>query len=282
MRLVSFGEQGRERAGVVLGDGIADLAAVHPEWPRTWRVLMDCELSWDTIEAVAAQAPRVPLGSVRLGPPVPDPSKIVAIGLNYRDHALEQKKEPPSAPLLFSKAPSCLIGPNDPIVLPDGAIESRVDAEAELCLVIGSRARNVPEAQAMLYVLGFTVMNDVSGRQAQYGDKQFFRGKSFDTFGPCGPWILTQSELADPLGLSLECDWGGRPMQRGNTADLIFPPAYLVSYISRMMTLEPGDLITTGTPAGVGVFREPPVFLQKGETCTVRLEKIGELHNPVV
>ena len=280
MRLVSFGEPGSERPGVIRGTGIADLAAARPSWPSSWRGIV-AAVSWGEVEAVAARAPVVPLDSVRLGPPIPDPSKVVALGLNYRDHALEQKKEPPIAPLLFCKAPSCLIGPNDPIVLPHPSIETRVDAEAELCIVIGRRAREVPEREAMDYILGWTVMNDVSGRQAQYGDKQFFRGKSFDTFGPCGPWIVTRDELPDPSGLSLEADWGDRPMQRGNTRDLIFSVPFTLSYVSRMMTLLPGDLITTGTPAGVGVFREPPIFLQRGETVTVRLESIGELRNPV-
>jgi 2,4-didehydro-3-deoxy-L-rhamnonate hydrolase len=280
MRLVSFGEPGRERPGVVVGNGIADLAAVRPAWPASWRGIMTL-LPWADVVAAVAGAPVVPLEAVRLGPPIPDPSKVVALGLNYRDHALEQKKEPPTAPLLFCKAPSCLVGPHDPIVLPEPAIETHVDAEAELCIVIGRRGRDIPESGAMEHILGWTVMNDVSGRQAQQGDRQFFRGKSFDTFGPCGPWIVTRDEVPDPSGLSLEADWGERPMQRGNTRDLIFSVPFTVSYISRMMTLLPGDLITTGTPAGVGVYREPPVFLQKGDTVTVRLEKIGELRNPV-
>jgi 2-keto-4-pentenoate hydratase/2-oxohepta-3-ene-1,7-dioic acid hydratase in catechol pathway len=281
MRLVSFGEAGRERPGVVVGAGIADLAAARPDWPSGWRGIV-AAVPWSEVEAAAVLAPVIPLGSVRLGPPIPDPSKVVALGLNYRDHALEQKKEPPTAPLLFCKAPSCLVGPYDPIVLPHPSIETRVDAEAELCVVIGRRAREVPEGEAMDHILGWTVMNDVSGRQAQYGDKQFFRGKSFDTFGPCGPWIVTRDELPDPSGLSLEADWGERAMQRGNTRDLIFSVPFTVSYVSRMMTLLPGDLITTGTPAGVGVFREPPMFLQEGETVTVRLERVGELRNPVL
>lgn len=280
MRLVSFGEPGRERPGVVVGTGIADLAAARPAWPSSWRGIVS-GVPWSEIVAVAARAPVIPLDSVRLGPPIPDPSKVVALGLNYRDHALEQKKEPPPAPLLFCKAPSCLVGPHDPIVLPDPAIEARVDAEAELCIVLGRHARNVPESEAMDCILGWTVMNDVSGRQAQFGDKQFFRGKSFDSFGPCGPWIVTRDELPDPSGLALEADWGERAMQRGNTRDLIFSVPFTVSYVSRMMTLLPGDLITTGTPAGVGVFHDPPVFLQQGETVTIRLEKIGELRNPV-
>jgi 2-keto-4-pentenoate hydratase/2-oxohepta-3-ene-1,7-dioic acid hydratase in catechol pathway len=234
------------------------------------------------VAAAAAKAPGFPIDRVRLGPPVNDPSKIVALGLNYRDHAREQKKEPPAVPLLFAKAPSCLIGPADPIRLPDPAVEDQVDAEAELCLVIGRRGRNIAEERALEHVLGFTIMNDVSGRRAQYGDKQWFRGKSFDTFGPCGPWVVTRDELADPGALNLEADWGDVPMQRGNTRDLIFPAPFVVSYVSRMMTLCPGDLITTGTPAGVGVFRDPPVFLRRGETVTIRLENVGVLRNPVV
>lgn len=280
MRLVSFGDAGRERPGVVVGSEIADLGAARPAWPGTWRGILAI-VPWAEVEASVFQAPLVALETARLGPPIPDPSKVVALGLNYRDHALEQKKEPPSAPLLFCKAPSCLIGPHDPIRLPDPSIEAHVDAEAELCIVIGRRGHDIPETAAMEHILGWTVMNDVSGRQAQHGDKQFFRGKSFDTFGPCGPWIVTRDEVPDPSGLSLEADWGTRPMQRGNTRDLIFSVPYTVSYVSRMMTLLPGDLITTGTPAGVGVYREPPVFLQKGETVTVRLERIGELRNPV-
>jgi 2,4-didehydro-3-deoxy-L-rhamnonate hydrolase len=224
----------------------------------------------------------LPCRGVRLGPPVPDPGKIVALGLNYRDHAQEQKKEPPTAPLLFAKAPSCLIGPADPIRLPDPSIEDQVDAEAELCVVIGQRSSGLAPEKALDAVLGFTIMNDVSGRRTQYGDKQWFRGKSFDTFGPCGPWIVTRDELPDPSGLALEADWGDRPMQRGNTRDLIFSVPELVSYVSRMMTLYPGDLITTGTPAGVGVFREPPAFLRRGDSVVIRLEKVGELRNPVV
>jgi len=281
MRIVSFGESGRERPGVVQDGAVADLLAVRPGWPPRWRGILEAGLFVEVAEA-AREAPAVPLESVRLGPPIPDPSKIVAIGLNYRDHALEQKKQPPSAPLLFAKAPSCLIGPHDPIRLPDETLEDQVDAEAELCAVLGRRARNVTEADALEHVLGFTIMNDVSGRRAQYGDRQWFRGKSFDTFGPCGPWIVTRDELPDPDGLALEADWGDRPVQRGNTRDLIFSVAFLVSYVSRMMTLEPGDLLTTGTPAGVGVYRDPPMFLRRGETVRIRLERIGELGNPVL
>ncbi len=317
MRLVSFGPRGGERPGVAVGDQVVDLSVVRPEWPSGWRGILQAgildsgdesgpfpdlrELDAAVREAFAVSAGRDtsgpgsrggasggpdlllhPLAGVRLGPPVTDPSKVVAIGLNYLDHAREQKKDPPSAPLLFAKAPSCLVGSRDAIELPDPSLEDQVDAEAELCVVLGRRTRRVAPSEAMASVLGWTVMNDVSGRRAQYGDKQWFRGKSFDTFGPCGPWIVTRDELPDPTGLSLDADWGDRPMQRGNTKDLIFSVPQLIAYVSRMMTLEPGDLITTGTPAGVGVFRETPVFLRRGETVTIRLEGVGELANPVV
>ena len=322
MRLVSFGEPGRERPGVVVEGGIVDLRRARPGWPDSWRGLFaesmvlheDGTPVADLLKAVeegARNGALVPadlsrhseggaLGwghpnahpdphphpdpslSPRLGPPVPRPSKIIAIGLNYRDHALEQKKEPPSAPLLFAKAPSCLIGPTDAIRLPPSEVESRVDCEAELCVVIGRRVRDVAVDKAGGAVLGYTIMNDVSGRQAQYGDKQWFRGKSFDTFGPCGPWIVTRDELDDPSSLELTALWGDRLMQKGNTSDLIFGVPLLISYISRMMTLEPGDLITTGTPAGVGVFREPPVFLERGEVITICLQGVGRIANPVI
>ncbi|MCA9755769.1 MAG: fumarylacetoacetate hydrolase family protein [Candidatus Eisenbacteria bacterium] len=287
MRLVSFGDPGAERPGVLIGSDILDLREARPAWPSSWRGILMGNL-WPELESMVAGAeqavglPTVPLGSVRLGAPVPDPSKIVAVGLNYRDHAEEQNKQPPEVPLLFSKAPSCLVGPNDPIVLPDDAVENQVDAEAELCVVIATRGKNVRREDAMSHILGYTAFNDVSGRGAQYGDKQWFRGKSFDTFGPCGPWIVTKDELGDPSGLSLESHWGETRMQSGNTSNLIHDVPALIAYISKQMTLEPGDLIATGTPSGVGVFRDPKVFLQRGMTVRICLEKVGELINLVV
>ncbi|MCA9728044.1 MAG: fumarylacetoacetate hydrolase family protein [Candidatus Eisenbacteria bacterium] len=286
MKLVSFGDPGSERPGVVdRGAQIVDLLAIRSGWPQTWRRILEADL-WGEIPAAVAEARErgavVPLGSVRLGPPIVDPSKIIAVGLNYRAHAVEQGKEPPARPLLFAKAPSCLVGPNDPIHLPDPALEDRVDAEAELCVVIGRRVRGLSESEAESCILGYTVMNDVSGRGAQYSDKQWFRGKSFDTFAPCGPWIVTRDELPDPTGLSLRATWNDRVMQDGRTDDLIFSIPYLIAYASATMTLEPGDLISTGTPSGVGVFREPQVFLQRGDTVRIDLENIGSLINPVV
>ena len=284
MKVVSFGEVGNERPGVVCGEGVADLLRAQPDWPGSWRELLEAGLAVEAEEVAASlsvQGQLTPLESVRLGPPIPNPSKIVAIGLNYRDHAEEQKKTPPEAPLLFAKAPSCLIGPHDPILLPDETVEARVDAEAELCVVVGKTLKNANPEEIREAIFGYTIMNDVSGRKAQYADRQWFRGKSFDSFGPCGPWIVTRDELPDPGNLSLEADWNGTAMQRGNTCNLIFDVPALLGYISEQMTLLPGDLISTGTPAGVGVFRDPPVFLQRGDTVEIRLEGVGSLLNPV-
>jgi 2-keto-4-pentenoate hydratase/2-oxohepta-3-ene-1,7-dioic acid hydratase in catechol pathway len=286
VKLVSFGDPGRERIGVLdRKTHIVDLAAVRPSWPTNWRGILEAgffEGTASAVEEARARGAIVPLGSTRLGAPIVQPSKIIAIGLNYRKHALEQGKEPPKVPLLFAKAPSCLVGPNDPIVLPDPTLEDRVDAEAELCVVIGRRARNVSRQEADSYILGYTIMNDVSGRRAQYSDKQWFRGKSFDTFAPCGPWIVTRDELPNPSGLALRAIWNDVTMQEGATDDLIFDVPYLIEYASATMTLEPGDLISTGTPSGVGVFRDPPVFLKSGDTVRIDLEGIGSLINPVI
>lgn len=283
---MSFGEPGRERIGVVdRGTQIADLAVVRPGWPTTWRGVLAAGLFEETPSAVREARERgafLPLGSVRLGPPIVDPSKIIAIGLNYRQHALEQKKEPPEAPLLFAKAPSSLIGPNDAIRLPDLSLEDQVDAEAELCVVIGRRAQRVSRGDVDSCILGYTIMNDVSGRRAQYSDKQWFRGKSFDTFAPCGPWVITRDELPNPSGLALRAIWNDVTMQEARTDDLIFDIPFLIAYASATMTLEPGDLISTGTPSGVGVFREPQVFLKSGDTVRIDLEGIGSLINPVM
>lgn len=293
MRLISIGDPGQETAAVYTEDGIAVLAEVRPTWPTSWRGVLSrfgaegAEAFRDSLRVCVSEAKergdaawRKP-DSVRLGPPIPDPSKIVAVGLNYRDHAEEQNKQPPEQPLLFAKAPTCLIGPRDTIELPPTEVEDRVDAEAELCVVVGRTLKAATESEAADAVAGYTIMNDVSGRAAQYGDRQWFRGKSFDTFGPCGPWVVTVDELSDPHGLALEADWNDRAMQRGTTSNLIFRVPGLLSYISRSMTLLPGDLVATGTPSGVGVFRDPPVFLRDGDVVTIRLEKVGELRNPV-
>jgi len=229
--------------------------------------------------AEIARSHFIPLRTARLYPPIQHPSKIICLGLNYRGHALEQKKEPPAHPMLFAKAPSALAGPHDDIVIRPG-IEN-VDSEAELAVVIGREGTMIPEAEALDYVAGYMALNDVSARKIQQEDRQWFRGKSFDTFAPCGPWIVTPNELGDPQSLAIRQKLGDVVMQESSTAEMIFPVAAIISFASAAMTLVPGDIIATGTPEGVGVYRKPPLFMQSGDFVTIEIERIGHLRNRV-
>jgi 2-keto-4-pentenoate hydratase/2-oxohepta-3-ene-1,7-dioic acid hydratase in catechol pathway len=211
--------------------------------------------------------------------PIDRPSKIVCVGLNYSDHAEEQGVDLPTAPLLFAKWPNTLIGPGEPIVLPAEAEE--VDYEAELGVIMGRKARSVPEADALDTVRGYLCLNDVSARDLQFADGQWTRGKSPDTFCPVGPRVVSREEVPDPQRLSIRCVLNGETMQDSSTANMIFSVAEIIAYVSRVITLEPGDLIATGTPAGVGVFREPKVLLQDGDEVTIEIEGLGALTNPV-
>ncbi len=211
--------------------------------------------------------------------PIERPWKIVCVGLNYRDHAEEQGVELPRAPLLFAKWPNTLIGPGEAIVLPAEAQE--VDFEAELGVVIGTTAKHVSEAQALDHVLGYIPLNDVSARDLQFADKQWTRGKSPDTFCPVGPRLVPAEEVGDPQSLAIRCVLNGETMQDSSTAQMIFSVAEIIAYVSRVITLEAGDLIATGTPAGVGVFRDPKVLLKDGDEVTVEIEGLGALTNPV-
>lgn len=224
-------------------------------------------------------AETLPLAETKLLAPTGRPGKIVAIGLNYMDHAREQNAPIPERPLIFAKFPTTVIGPGDTIEW-SASLTEQVDYEVELAVVIGQNARRVSEAEALDYVFGYTVANDVSARDLQFGDKQWVRGKSLDTFCPLGPWIVTADVVPDPQNLPLYCDLNGQIMQDGHTRDMIFSVRQLVSFCSHAFTLEPGDVIVTGTPAGVGVFRKPPVFLNDGDRVTVGIEGIGELSNP--
>jgi 2-keto-4-pentenoate hydratase/2-oxohepta-3-ene-1,7-dioic acid hydratase in catechol pathway len=221
----------------------------------------------------------LPLKEVRLRAPLLRPPKIVCVGLNYRDHAAEQKKEPPAAPLLFAKAANVVIGDGDAIRIPEG-ISDKVDYEVELGVVIGRPAFRVSRAEALTHVFGYTIFNDVTARDIQQGDKQWFRGKSFDTFAPMGPVIVGADELK-PDRLTIELHVNGRRQQNGSTADMIFDVGAIIEYASACFPLEVGDVIATGTPSGVGVFRTPPVFLKKGDLVEARIEGIGVLRNPV-
>jgi 2-keto-4-pentenoate hydratase/2-oxohepta-3-ene-1,7-dioic acid hydratase in catechol pathway len=207
------------------------------------------------------------------------PSKILAIGRNYAEHAAEGGSEAPQAPIVFNKLPNSLSAHHAPIVL--SPVSEQVDFEAELAVVIGQRARRVSEADALDYVFGYTLINDVSARDLQFGDGQWMRGKSLDTFAPLGPFITTRDEIANVHELKIEGRLNGHVMQSSNTSRMIFKIPYLISYISQGITLEPGDVIATGTPDGVGVFRKPPIFLKAGDVFEVSIEGLGTLSNPV-
>ena len=220
------------------------------------------------------------LSDGRLLAPVRWPQKIIAIGLNYGDHARETGAEIPSAPISFVKTPNSLVGPDDAISWHEGST-TQVDYEAELAVVIGRRARRITSDEALAHVLGYTCCNDVSARDAQFADGQWVRGKSFDTFCPLGPWIVTADEIPDPQALGIRCRVNGATLQDSTTAEMIFGVAEIISYLSQYLTLEPGDVIATGTPVGVGFARTPPIFLGDGDVVEVEIDGIGTLSNPV-
>jgi 2,4-didehydro-3-deoxy-L-rhamnonate hydrolase len=211
--------------------------------------------------------------------PIDRPGKIIAVGLNYRDHASEATVTPPKSPILFAKWTTCLVGPDEPIVIPTGIDE--VDWEAELAVIIGRTAQDVHIDDALDFVRGYTCMNDVSARRAQRDDGQWTRAKSFDTFGPIGPKVVPAREIPDPQSLNIRARVNGQIMQDSNTSEMIFSVAHLIAFISAGVTLEPGDVITTGTPNGVGAFRPTPIFLQPGDRVDVEIDGIGTLSNPV-
>ncbi len=230
-----------------------------------------------------AKAPRglfTPLAQAHLLAPIPKPGKITCVGLNYADHAREQGVEPPKSPIFFLKSGNTICGPGDPIHLPPNS--SQVDYEAEFAVVIGKKGSRIPEEKAYDYIAGYMILHDVSARDLQFADGQWYRGKSCDTFAPTGPWITTRDEIKDPHNLHISLSLNGETMQDSNTSNLIFNVPYLVSYLSQSATWEVGDLISTGTPPGVGVFRKPPVFLKPGDTASVTVEGLGTLTNPVV
>jgi 2-keto-4-pentenoate hydratase/2-oxohepta-3-ene-1,7-dioic acid hydratase in catechol pathway len=259
---------GRARIGEIIGDTVYSLA-----WTEDMRQMVRRGI-------VASRAyERFPLDRVTLHAPIM-PSKIIAIGLNYADHARETGAKTPTAPIIFAKFPSAIIGENEAITW-QSSVTSQVDWEAELAVVIGRRARHVKEEDALDYVFGYTCANDVSARDLQKTiDVQWTRGKSLDTFCPLGPVIVTRDEVPDPQALKVRCLINGDVMQDGSTADMIFNVKHLIAYCSQMFTLEPGDLILTGTPAGVGAGKKPPVWLKDGDSVTVSIEGIGDLTNP--
>lgn len=220
------------------------------------------------------------LADVKLLAPIPRPPKFICVGLNYRDHAIENNQPIPAVPTIFNKFTNVVIGPGAPIVLPKGSKEP--DYEAEMAVVIGPGGRNIPADRAMQHVFGYTIVNDVSARDVQKASSQWLMGKSFDTFGPMGPWLVTADEIEDPHALDISIEIGGERLQNSNTRELIFKIPRLIEYVSMAVTLEPGDIISTGTPGGCGFARKPPRFLKPGDEVIVRVQGLGELRNPVV
>src|SRR5437870_9236387 len=303
MKLAQFKTKNsdKQRLGILLDDVVCDVAELAravksaggdpPGWlleiNNTLGVITRGPAAVKEIDALLSSQPRsnraqttaYALDSIEFLPAV-CPGKILAIGRNYVDHAIEGGAEPPKAPLLFNKLPNALSAHNAPIILP--AISNQVDYEAELAVVIGRRAKQVSETEALDHVFGYSLIDDVSARDLQFGDGQWTRGKSLDTFAPLGPFITTRDEIADVQALKIEGVLDAEVMQSSNTSKMIFKVAYLVSYLSQGITLEPGDVIASRTPDGVGIFRKPPVLLKPGDVFEVKIEKLGVLRNPVV
>ncbi len=278
MKLVRFGEPGNEKPGLVDADGVLrDASGVIDDYgPETLSPALKEKLS----AVDPASLPKAPEGA-RIGSPVKRIGHFIAIGLNYADHAAETGAAIPNEPIVFSKAPSCLCGPNDDILMPKGS--QKLDWEVELAIVIGERCDYVTEEEALSKVFGYALCNDISERayQAERGG-QWIKGKSAPTFGPLGPWLVTADEVSDPQNLSMFLDVNGERMQTGTTSTMIFPVAEIISYLSEFMVLEPGDVITTGTPPGVGLGKKPPIFLKVGDTMHLGIDGLGEQRQTVV
>jgi 2-keto-4-pentenoate hydratase/2-oxohepta-3-ene-1,7-dioic acid hydratase in catechol pathway len=304
MKLAQFKtkDSAQQRLGILIGDVVCDVSELAravksaggnpPDWllevTDTLEVIKRGSSALEAISSLlgrsqalggGGQATAYELDSIEFLPAV-YPSKILAIGRNYAEHAAEGGAELPKAPLLFNKLPNALSAHNAPIVLP--IISEQVDFEAELAVIIGRTTRRVSEAEALEFVFGYSLINDVSARDLQFGDGQWTRGKSLDTFAPLGPFITTRDEIEDVQTLKIEGVLNGEVMQSSNTSRMIFKVAYLVSYLSQGITLQPGDVIASGTPDGVGIFRKPPVLLKAGDVFEVKIEKVGALRNPVV
>ncbi|MGC8785282.1 MAG: fumarylacetoacetate hydrolase family protein [Armatimonadota bacterium] len=304
MKLISYQKGRSESIGAVVGDVVVDLNAgmalldsgFEPAGVLARDTVHLLEQGEDALKMAeqvvrayrllalenphAAQAVAHPLSEIRYLPPVTRPQKILAIGANYRAHCEESGMPLPQKPIVFVKVPSALIAHGEAIVYP--RITQELDYEGELAVVIGKRARNVPAEEAMSYIAGYTIMNDVTARDLQRTEGQWSRAKGCDTFAPCGPWLVTVDEIEDPHTLTIETRVNGQLRQHSSTGDMIFPVPVLIAHISAAMTLLPGDIITTGTPAGVGVYRQPKGLLQPGDEVTIRIEGIGELRNHVV
>lgn len=278
MKLIRFGEKGEERPGVLDAEGrIRDVSSVVPDFgPDTIGPELIDTLSAADLSALPAVDP-----TTRIGAPLSRTGHFIAIGLNYADHAAEAGLQVPAEPIVFSKAPSSLNGPNDDVMLPRGS--TNTDWEVELAAIIGTRCDYVSQGEALDHVFGYAVCNDVSEREYQIQRSgQWIKGKSAPTFGPLGPWIATRDEIPDPQALDMFLDVNGVRTQTGNTSTMIFSVAHVISYLSHFMVLEPGDIVTTGTPPGVGMGKKPPTYLKSGDEMHLGIAGLGEQRQKVV
>ena len=276
MRVVSYESDRGPRAGLVRGDSVLDAWDVLGAGGASVRDLLT---AGRLAELGDAEGPEIPLSEVRLLPPVPDPQKIVCIGLNYAEHAKEGRLDPPASPTFFAKFANALRADGDEVALP--AASEKVDYEAEVAVVVGRRARDVSEAEAIDHIAGYTLLNDLSARDLQFATPQWMPGKVFDGSAPCGPAIVTPDEAGPHDAIGIALDLNGERMQEDTTAGLIFSIPRLVAHLSSLMTLEPGDIVSTGTPAGVGGARDPSVWLQPGDEVVVSSPQLGQLRTTI-
>ena len=282
MKLAMFSQGGREPLlGAVVGDEIADLRAADPALPTDLQALLEAgPPGLAAASAARERAPRLPLGDVRLEAPLARPPKFLAVGLNYADHVAESGQPAPEHPTIFNKQSTCVVGPGEAVHVPRAS--QVLDYEGELGFVIGRRCRHVSRDDAADVIAGYLIVNDVSVRDWQLRVPTWTMGKSFDTHGPIGPWLVTADELGDPHRLDLRTYVNGELRQQSNTKELIFDCYALVEHLSTAFTLEPGDVVATGTPSGVGIAMKPPRLLQAGDVVRIEIDGIGALENPVV
>jgi 2-keto-4-pentenoate hydratase/2-oxohepta-3-ene-1,7-dioic acid hydratase in catechol pathway len=282
MKLATFSHAGSTRIGIVDGDAVVDLADAAPDLPpeMTAFLAMGGEGMTRAHQAQSQQSARIPLCEVRLAPPILRPPKFLGIGLNYADHAAESGSKVPAVPTVFNKQSTCVNGPYDPIHIP--RVSATVDYEGELGFVVGRRCRHVPRGRAAEVIAGYLIVNDVSVREWQWRTPTWTMGKGFDTHGPIGPWIVTPDEIGDPHALRIRTWVNEELRQDSNTRHLIFDCFALVEHFSSAFTLEPGDIVTTGTPKGVGGMSNPPRYLVPGDVVRIAIDGIGQIENPVI
>jgi 2-keto-4-pentenoate hydratase/2-oxohepta-3-ene-1,7-dioic acid hydratase in catechol pathway len=297
MMLVSYRVRGSDaawRAGIAQEEAVVDVSASRlgradaagGQGGLSVRALL--QQGQQALEEVFAWAQQqfeaksnlISLDTLELGPPVPDPDKILCLGVNYREHAAEAQQELPAVPMFFAKFRNSLIGPTSPILLP--RVSTQIDYEGELAVIISTRCKDVTEQEALQYVAGYTIMHDVSARDLQMQTSQWTAGKALDTFAPMGPGIVLASSIPDPQTLTLTTRLNEQVVQHDSTANMIFSVAAAIAFLSSLMTLEPGDIIATGTPSGVGFKRTPPLFLREGDVVDIEIERIGRIRNPVI